>query len=110
MTPEFKAKWLEALRGGKYRQARTALKNNSGAMCCLGVACDLIDASAWNQERDDRGGFGWRGCGTKDIHVAAEAIGISQGLAKDLAYRNDGTADYKPHTFAEIADYIERHL
>lgn len=32
--------WLKALRGGKYKQARKALRV-SGKYCCLGVACDL---------------------------------------------------------------------
>jgi hypothetical protein len=30
--------WLKALRSGRYKQATSALCNNDGAYCCLGVA------------------------------------------------------------------------
>ena len=34
-------KWVEALKSGKYTQARGLLHNRSREFCCLGVACDL---------------------------------------------------------------------
>lgn len=34
-------KWVEALRSGRYKQARQAL-STEGGFCCLGVACDLF--------------------------------------------------------------------
>ena len=37
-------KWVDALRSGKYKQTREALRNDEGnepKFCCLGVACDL---------------------------------------------------------------------
>ena len=33
--------WVDALRSGKYKQAKEALKTTTGAMCCLGVLCEL---------------------------------------------------------------------
>ena len=32
------AKWVKALRSGKYKQTKRALQNKNG-FCCLGVAC-----------------------------------------------------------------------
>lgn len=43
MDKEVKAKWLEALRNGKYSQTKHILKSDTG-MCCLGVLCDLYIA------------------------------------------------------------------
>jgi hypothetical protein len=40
MNKERKARWVEALRSGRYKQATGALKKEDG-YCCLGVACDL---------------------------------------------------------------------
>lgn len=40
MKPEIKKRWVEALRSGKYPQAKAALRNKYG-YCCLGVLCDL---------------------------------------------------------------------
>lgn len=40
----WKKKWIEALRSGKYKQGRAALKEVRGKTakyCCLGVLCDL---------------------------------------------------------------------
>lgn len=41
MNQEIKAKWVSALRSGKYRQAKERLQSDSGGFCCLGVLCDL---------------------------------------------------------------------
>lgn len=40
MNAEVKQKWLDALRSGEYKQAKSALRNGDG-YCCLGVLCDL---------------------------------------------------------------------
>ena len=42
MNRDVKKLWLEALRGGEYRQARSELRSaTKGWYCCLGVLCDL---------------------------------------------------------------------
>lgn len=35
--------WLEALRSGKFRQARGQLKSRNGSYCCLGVLCEVAE-------------------------------------------------------------------
>ena len=40
MKPEIATLWITALRSGKYEQTQEFL-NVNGAMCCLGVLCDL---------------------------------------------------------------------
>ncbi len=39
LKPEFKAKWVAALRSGEYQQGKRALNPQEGHYCCLGVAC-----------------------------------------------------------------------
>lgn len=41
MIPEIKAKWLEALRSGEYKQGRVRLRTGESKFCCLGVLTDL---------------------------------------------------------------------
>ena len=45
MNPEIKAKWLEALKSGKYKRGSCALKpaisKGDESYCCLGVLCDV---------------------------------------------------------------------
>lgn len=41
MNPEVKAKWLAALRSGKYAQGAGKLRTVNNEYCCLGVLCDV---------------------------------------------------------------------
>jgi hypothetical protein len=43
MNKELKAKWVEALRSGKYKQGKGMLRNEKGQFCCLGVLCDITN-------------------------------------------------------------------
>lgn len=110
MTPEFKAKWVDALRSGKYTQARHVMKDENGCMCCLGVAADLLDPSKWDPALSgyaEERGFGWDGEGPVQCGAIARALEINLMDVKQLACRNDGNSGYEPHTFAQIADIIE---
>lgn len=53
MNADVKAKWVAALRSGKYRQGKNALRYDFGEgseFCCLGVLCDLHDSSLWDKK------------------------------------------------------------
>ena len=101
MNPEIKAKWVEALRSGKYRQGQDFLKNGN-TFCCLGVLREIIEPGS--EELDDRG--------AQYLHPKFCAIaGLEPhkvGKTNDvyvLAHMND---DGKP--FSEIAYWIEKNL
>lgn len=47
MEASLKAKWIEALRSGKYKQGRLALRTRDDHFCCLGVLCDVSGVSEW---------------------------------------------------------------
>src|SRR4051812_13909994 len=114
MNPEVKAKWVAALRGGAYQQAKGYL-HKDGGFCCLGVLCDLFQPN-------------WLPCdGIKKVYryddsaisyppkkveewagFLGEAYGIAveiDGAIQPLAEHNDAG-----RTFAEIADAIEAQL
>jgi hypothetical protein len=106
MNPEIKAKWLEALRSGKYKQAEGRLKVND-TFCCLGVLCDISGLSKWDGDYylncvsvlpDEVAE--WSGLGDKSPNVK-EASGRNRSLA---GLNDDG------NSFKEIADLIERYL
>ena len=54
MNDAVKQKWVEALRSGKYRQAKQRLHLEDGSMCCLGVLCDLYIKEHPNAEWEKR--------------------------------------------------------
>ena len=56
MKEQVKQIWIDALTGGEYRQTTGRLKNK-GAMCCLGVLCDLYakETGKWEWHKDEVG-------------------------------------------------------
>jgi len=130
MNSEIKTRWLEALRSGNYTQTQHRLRDKNG-FCCWGVLCDIIEPEGW----EDVGAFQSHsnnvampplpilmkaGIEVDDssllpilmkagIEVDDPSLGHEEdspaGAAGDLAGMNDSKKN-----FAEIADYIERHM
>jgi len=105
MDKKLKAKWLNALRSGKYKQGDAQLCDLEGRFCCLGVLA-LI-----------------QGCPADAITGAVTSTlprGYNAGLSNrdrsKLAAMNDGSWEpksrtmYEHHTFKKIADHIEANL
>lgn len=132
MDPALKKRWVEALRSGKYAQAREALRKYEGGeiagYCCLGVLCDVIDPKGWDAEREDDVGdiyvFPHRLAMNDDESLdddEAEHLGISVETMHALMKMNDGRLGWShekrdavfiepPKSFDEIATYIEENL
>ena len=120
MDAELKAKWIAALRSDKYQQATGCLNNGSG-FCCLGVLLDVSGKGSWrsddpayydfNDEYDNDGkrleaeggdlGYGVRHLFGLLASQEATLVGMNDGDDKNNVRR---------HSFAEIADYIEKNL
>lgn len=92
MDQELKAKWVEALRSGEYKQCKGTLFDGV-AYCCLGVLCKVAgrdgDWRAWSFQPFLQG-----------------AHGLTRAQAEACADLNDGDGK----TFAEIAEYIEKEI
>jgi hypothetical protein len=99
LDPEFKKKWVAALRSGKYKQGKGGLRNQHGEFCCLGVACDVMDPDAWD------GTVMWRKYGALDTNLDFIVLGNGASIGNKLAQMNDNGK-----TFAQIADYIEENV
>ncbi len=117
MNLELKQKWLDALRSGKYKQGTQYLNSSSG-YCCLGVLCEVAGIPAkpeeyWSTAMRYDGN-------NKLLTFALQTQFELSPLATDtLMKMNDGWMCYpsaesegsvRKHTFAEIADYIEKEL
>jgi len=121
---KFLAKWVKALRSGKYKQAPNYLYNpDMDGYCCLGVACSvkrlpvLSPSGGWlplpsgNTLITDW----YEQARLKDkestFHVTYTLpILAGDGMALSLTYLNDLTDSkgYHKFTFSQIADLIER--
>lgn len=91
MDSQLKARWIEALRSGKYKQARYRLKQGD-ALCCLNVGFKVKTGRPAPAKIES--GF-----------VAAE-LGIPPEHFTTLVLMND----FDMKSFPEIADYIEANL
>jgi hypothetical protein len=108
MKPEIKKLWVEALRSGKYKQAKEALRtDNKKAHCCLGVLCEIYVT-------ESHGIVDWL-----DAAVLPEDVAKWAGLdgnfdpecvmlptKKRLTELNDG----KGYGFKRISNLIEKYL
>lgn len=100
---EHRRLWVEALRSGKYQQARGQLKKRGG-MCCLGVACDLSKLGAWQEEA-------YVGPHFDRYDALPEAVRDWLGLGSFTGYLGNGESlaskNDDGRTFAQLADIIE---
>jgi hypothetical protein len=108
MNKNWKKKWVEALRSGKYKKGRGALKNR-GRYCCLGVLCD-IGPTKWHY------GTAILGKCRSDLTLPTNfraRLKISDSDENTLMAMNDGIGRIghgQRTTFKKIADWIERNL
>jgi hypothetical protein len=95
MDKKLKAKWIRALRSGKYKQARGALTRGPNHHCCIGVCAVLVDKSL-------------NATGMENMFTAAAAqmIGITESERGSLVAMND----FERRTFKTIANCIEKHF
>lgn len=127
MNPEFKAKWLAALRGGEYQQAQGALRRveeGKVGYCCLGVACEISGKGRWRTDGHDRSVYGYQlneeflpeeldgRYSTARLPITLRhSLGISWEAEDHVIQMNDGNyGETAPKTFTEIAQWIEENL
>jgi hypothetical protein len=109
MNPEVKAKWLEALRSGKYIRTAGELRSPTNGYCCLGVLCDIYDPSKWKQTR------GWYTYSSRDgessmaylIQEVRDWSKLSKANQHTLSNINDSPDSIE---FDRVIDYIEAKL
>ena len=128
MDAQLKAKWVEALRSGEYEQAREMLHDvANGGYCCLGVLCKVMGAEfgPGSEKHEDEDGatllmfdhvpvLDGRVLSNNDDEKLKDSLCKELGIPdqSELISRNDGKKrlGIHKHSFAEIADYIEKNL
>lgn len=116
MDKKLKAKWVKALRSGKFKQARSCLerldyKGNPKGNCCLGVLCRI---SKIRGHKDLYRHFTlFDDCDGYLSEKLLKRFGLTQNDQKELAQLNDGmgyTKIAKSYSFKRIADFIEKNI
>lgn len=105
LTAELKAKWLAALRSGKYSQGVYLLHDQDGGYCPLGVLMDVSGLGEW--ETSWSRSYSYRIPGSPyrlTNRIPCELVSHSRQLR--IAHMNDlGRV-----SFADIADWIEENV
>lgn len=119
MDETIKRKWVKALRSGKYKQGRNALKNETNAFCCLGVLCEVLgaewDISHYGDLTPIIDGKKAARPGEETLRpMILRKVGLTKARQITLAQLNDGYIERSekiaPQSFEEIANYIEKEL
>lgn len=116
LDPTFKAKWLEALRSGKFKQGKRRLcqKNTDDQFehCCLGVACEVLnipkepcDVGSNNYKFTESNLYGTVYLGNLDMKYSELKPLQNDKIYSKLANMNDNGK-----SFDEIANWIEENL
>jgi len=95
MNAELKAKWIEALRSGRYKQGRGFLRNANDEFCCLGVLCDIVDPSRWEKN-------GNKACAWDGLRMYPPDY-LEPSMTRQYPHMND----VQKLSFNEIADFVE---
>lgn len=124
LPEDFKAKWLAELRDPNARQTHGVLADWKG-MCCLGVACKVHDPFTFRANTALSKGFVTRHgavCLPRSGDVPDEALAVLNQPRHDVEPHmrsDDRTVTVQSFlsgkndmdwTFAQIADWIEKHL
>lgn len=117
MNPEIKARWLDALRSGKYKQTDGRLREKlTNKMCCLGVLCDIMHPERWSEEALTTTSVPFDGdYDTLPPDWLCEEAGLdarrpSSIFDDDKAVCRLYTMNDNGYTFSQIADWIEGNL
>lgn len=94
LDPEFKTKWVDALRSGEFNQGRYAL-SSEGRYCCLGVAAMLM----LPEGAEDRAAY------DTDVYEASDNWLKHEQIQELIDLNDDQKKD-----FDQIADWIEANL
>lgn len=106
ITAEQKAKWVEALRSGKYKQGKFALHRiDQKDFCCLGVLCEVLEVPKRAQDKT----------GTIRMEYQFGDFWLSHSVPEDLlkSQVTDKLVDMNDSgskSFTEIADWIEKNI
>lgn len=109
LNPEFKTKWVAALRSGEYAQCRFILneKDETGkavSFCCIGVAAAVAGYATTRNDilRPGEDVFPQ----TRAPYAALSDFGLEPYDYETLVKMNDG----QKASFAEIANFVEENL
>lgn len=109
MDPELKARWVAALRAGKYEQGTSNLRAEGG-YCCLGVLADISGLGQWFEYHEGFFEYVMQDDSGPVPNVASLPLLESFGVDSDNQCNLIEMNDHQRLPFTKIAEWIETNL
>ena len=112
LDPDFKQKWVKALRSGEYKQGNGNLyKSDENCFCCLGVACLIAGESLDALDFEELISPELFQNNNIPEYLKCDYLEKDSPVRK-LVDMNDGANEFKDNkqSFEQIADWIDTHL
>lgn len=117
MDKKLKSAWIKALTSGRYKQARSALKEDSDiprgkpGYCCLGVLLTISRKGQWENGCYTIGEGHNRVLCDGDLGLSGrKLLGVPDRAETKLIHMNDGEGGEQKSSFKEIATWIRKNL
>jgi hypothetical protein len=110
MKKDIKEKWVAALRSGKYKQGRFALRNPLDEYCCLGVLCDISSIGNWVSFKTYFQYTTKTSGNAEGLCFLPEEVEYSLDLSSKEQAKLSDMNDSGRMSFEQIANYIEGKL
>lgn len=108
MDKKIKAKWLKALRSGKYKQGKEFLYTVCGdehQFCCLGVLAHIASPVPWRRDNSSSSVYLFDGDPALLPESFRRKVGLDEEAQDKLISMNDNGKRFKT-----IANWIEKNL
>lgn len=109
--------WVKALKSGKYKQTKGALKRKTShgiGYCCLGVLCSIVEGAEFDKQPDAKGEYSVYYGGHSSVanlpDPIAQQLGITNNEEGILIDMNDGDKNCSRKKFSTIATWIEKNI
>jgi hypothetical protein len=122
MDKKIKEKWVQALRSGKYKQTKGALRragvkaptdiaNGYGnGYCCLGVLCKVVSPkTSWKADSSNPTIRSFLGDNALPPEPVMDKVNLESPTENDIFFGLPSMND-SGKSFSVIADYIEKEL
>lgn len=107
MNKRVKSRWLKALRSGKFRRAKSQLKDRGG-YCCLGVLCRIEAVDTTDDQYMPPDSFLRKIRLSKDDAITLSTL--NDGCVNDKTEPPKGYRDGEGASFRVIADWISKNI
>lgn len=110
ITTKMKAKWIRALRSGRYKRGKGKLGNEKMGYCCLGVLAKCTRIELSDHSLNVYSGFLKEGDLGAPIRIPHDVQSRLATMNDKETYDTEKEITVPKYSFAEIATWVKKHV